>query len=371
MPLVPITGMVFVIIFFVLKLETPKTPILDGLKAIDWLGSITIVGSTVMFLLGLDFGGILHPWSSAIVVCLIIFGFVTAGLFVLVEWKIALYPLIPLRLFGSISNVASLLACFIHGMTFICGAYFLPLYFQSVLGASALLSGVWLMPLVLSLSFASATTGIYIKKTGRYLDPIIFGFLIATLGFGLFIDLPKTRTWSKIIIFQLVAGLGVGPNFQAPLLALQNGVARRDIATATATFGFVRNLATSIGVVIGGVIFQNGIQRQEETLRARLGNSANLLLGGKAGANVFLIDRLPVALRLIAREVLSIALRDIWILAVSLSAVGCFVCIFIRKTTMSREHQAVKTGLEAEEQHRKTVQEERIALKTKNGGEKV
>lgn len=50
----------------------------------------------------------------------------------------------------------------------------------------------------------------------------------------------------------------MGPNFQAPLIAIQTTVKPSDIATATGTFGFIRQLSTSISVVLGGVIFQVG-----------------------------------------------------------------------------------------------------------------
>jgi len=91
-----------------------------------------------------------------------------------------------------------------------------------VLGATPILSGVWLLPTALSLSFVSAFTGIYIRKTGQYLPPIWAGFIVMTLGFGLFIDLGVSANWAKIICYQIVAGIGVGPDFQAPLIALQS-----------------------------------------------------------------------------------------------------------------------------------------------------
>jgi hypothetical protein len=125
-----------------------------------------------MLLLGLEFGGVTRPWGSATVVCLIVFGVVVAGLFVLNEWKFARYPVMPLRIFSNGSNIACLGVCFCHGFVFIAGTYYLPLYFQAVLGATPLLSGVYLLPLALSLSVASIITGIFIKKTGKYLPPI-------------------------------------------------------------------------------------------------------------------------------------------------------------------------------------------------------
>ena len=124
-----------------------------------------------MVLLGLEFGGVTHPWSSATVICLIVFGIVVACLFVLNEGKFARYPVMPLRMFN-ISSAACLGVCFCHGFTFIAGTYYLPLYFQAVLGASPILSGVWLLPMAISLSASSIMTGIFLKKTGKYLPPI-------------------------------------------------------------------------------------------------------------------------------------------------------------------------------------------------------
>jgi len=63
----PLDGIAFVIILFFLHLDTPTTPFMDGIKAIDWLGSLTIVGGTLMLLFGLEFGGVTYPWASATV----------------------------------------------------------------------------------------------------------------------------------------------------------------------------------------------------------------------------------------------------------------------------------------------------------------
>lgn len=175
-----------------------------------------------MLLLGLEFGGITHPWDSATVLCLIIFGAVVVGIFFLIEWRVAPYPLMPLDLFSKRSNLAALCTCFFHAFVFISANYFLPLYFQAVLGATPILSGVYLLPTALSLSFLSAFTGVFIKKTGQYLPMIWFGMTVMTLGFGLFIDFDVNTSWAKIIIFQIIAGIGVGPNFQSPLIALQS-----------------------------------------------------------------------------------------------------------------------------------------------------
>lgn len=76
-----------------------------------------------MFLFGLEFGGETYPWSSATVVCLIVFGVVTWAIFIIIEWKVAISPIIPLHIFKKRSNVAALIVCFCHGAVFIAGSY--------------------------------------------------------------------------------------------------------------------------------------------------------------------------------------------------------------------------------------------------------
>jgi MFS family permease len=218
----PFDAVAFLIILLFLDIHTPKTPLREGLKAVDWLGCLTMVGAVIMILLGLEFGGISHPWTSATVICLIVFGVVLLAAFFLIEWRVAPYPLMPLDLFSKRSNLAALAACFLHAYVFIAGNYFLPLYFQAVLGATPILSGVYLLPQAVALSFMSMFTGIFIKKTGKYLPLIWAGMFLMTLGFGLFIDYDVNSSWAKIIIYQIIAGIGVGPNFQAPLIALQS-----------------------------------------------------------------------------------------------------------------------------------------------------
>lgn len=342
----PISGVGFVVLFFVLKLHNPRTPMWAGLAAIDWIGSLTIIGGTLMFLLGLEFGGVTRPWRSHTVICLIVFGLVTIFFFFLNEWKVARYPIIPLRLFRGRSNIAAFATSFCHGFVFISGSYWLPLYFQGVLGVDALHSGLYLLPYVLALSFVSATIGIFIRRTGKYVPGIIGGMAVTVLGFGLFIDFDPYPNFVKLIIFQIIAGLGIGPNFQSPLIALQTTVEPRDIASATSTFAFIRQMATSISVVIGSVIFNNEMQRQFPTLKAELGEDlAKQLSGSNAAASVVIVAQLPGEQGQIARGAYFNSLRVMYIVYVSFAALGLFASFFIVAKKLSKDHKEHKTGL--------------------------
>ncbi|KAL2191200.1 hypothetical protein L209DRAFT_40572 [Thermothelomyces heterothallicus CBS 203.75] len=363
---VPISGVAFILIVVLLKLQTPKTPFVAGIKAVDWVGTVTLVGGTLMFLLGLELGGTTYPWNSVTVICLIVFGIVTVALFVVVERYLARYPIVPVHLYSSVSNFSIFAVNLLHGIVLTENTYFLPLYCQAVLGAEPFLSGVLLLPFAVSMSVATVGTGAYLKKTGRYLDCIYLGFALMALGVGLFHDLPSSTSWPRVILYQIISGFGIGLNFQPPLIALQNSVPPADNASATASFGLVRNVASAIGVVIGSVAFANTMNDQQDELRAALGPStAELFTGSNAQANVLLVKTLPEGAqqRDLVRRAFRDALRNIWTIGATFAGAALLVSFLIKHKSLQVQHVEVKTGLEGEEERRRAALEQRAAKK--------
>jgi hypothetical protein len=344
-------------------LQTPKTPVLAGIKAIDWAGSVAITGGTVMFLLGLQFGGVTYPWSSAVVIALIVAGFVALVLFLAVERFVARYPIVPPHLFSNVSNLAIILVDFFHGTAFTQAAFFLPLYFQAVLDIEPLLSGVLLLPFALSLSLTAAGAGIFLKRTGRYVGCIRLGFAFSVLGCGLLYNLPDSRAWAKIVLYQVILGVGLGANFQPPLVALQSNVPAQDNASATATFSLVRNVSSAIAVVIGSAAFANKMTSEQGMLSGELGDDAPAAAfsGNNAQADVFLINTLNSSQQVVVRSAYLTAIQDVWIESVCFSAVGLISCLFIKNIKLDGAHVEVQTGLEGEDARKKIAFE----LKTK------
>lgn len=299
-----------------------------------------------MFLFGLELGGVNYSWASATVICLILFGVLAWVLAMWSEFKLAKHPIVPTRVFIEWSNLVILVICFCQSFVFISGAYYLPLYFQTVLLASPIQSGVYLLPMVLSLSVASGGTGILINRTGHYRELIQAGLGFMTLGFGLFIDLKPYASWTRIIIFQLIAGFGVGPNFQAPLVALQANVRRADVATATATFSFMRQIASSVSIVLGTVIYQNVMRQQAGKLVAAIGRkNATVVFSSFAGSSKPLVRSLTTAQRDIVLSAFTHALSRLWIFYAAMGGVGLIVSVFIRSRELSTLWTIQQTAL--------------------------
>ncbi|GLI80202.1 hypothetical protein PoHVEF18_008553 [Penicillium ochrochloron] len=355
---VPVSGVTFVLLLFFLDVHNPKTKIMDGVKAIDWFGSVSILGLTLMLLLGLDFGGETFAWSSSQVICLIVFGSFCSLLFIYSEKRLAKYPLMPLNIFSQLSNIATLAVAFAHGFVFIAGEYYMPLYLQSVKEASPMRSGVLILPLPLAEAFSGIATGAIIHKTGRYLELIWGGLILMVIGNGLYIHLGVDSSLGEIVGYQLISGIGAGFLFQTPIIAIQAMVSQDETATATATLGFIRNMATASSIVIGGVVFQNSMGKMKPSLLAT-GMSESLadqMTGNSAAANIEYISQIDDAAQLLAvKEAFAWSLRNMWILYTCMSAVGLLFSAFILKARLNKEHVETVTGLNQEK--RAVVQE--------------
>lgn len=349
----PISGSTFILLLIFLDVHNPRTSMKDGFKAIDWCGSLSILSLTLMLLLGLEFGTT-FSWKSPRAICLIIFGSLMSIFFLFSEKRLARYPLMPLKLFRNRSNVACLMVGFFQGMVFIGGEYYLPLYFQSVMEASPLHSGILVLPITITEALMGITVGVLIHRTGHYLEIIYLGVSLMTVGNGLYTLFSATTSIPSVIGFQIVAGTGAGALFEAPLLGLQALVSQHDTATATGTFGFVRNLATSLSIVIGGVIFQNSMDLQVSSLASPPinlpSNITSVLSGGAAAANVMVVSMIQdPAQKFAVKEAFAWSLRNMWIFYTCISALAVVASAFIERQVLSKEHVETRTGIQKEE----------------------
>ncbi|CAI7669577.1 unnamed protein product [Penicillium manginii] len=271
----PFDGVVLLLLFFNLNLTLEKEPV-TRLSSIDWMGFLLIIGGTICFLYGLETGSSgLIPWTSPTVILLIIFGVIIMALFIIWEAKFATNPLIPIRIFQTRSLLASFTVACLHSFVFISFDFFLPLYYQVVLGFRPIISGVTLFALIIPMSVATFGGGMFVRKTGNYIAMIFTGTTVLTLGTGLFIDFGTNISWARIICFEVIAGLGAGLLFQSPMISLQTHLRQKDVAAAMSAFTFLRNLFTSISIVLGTVLIQQSIGSGSLTSRIEAGDEGD------------------------------------------------------------------------------------------------
>jgi hypothetical protein len=212
-------------------------------------------------------------------------------------------------------------------------------------------SGVLILPLVITEACGGMLCGAIIHRTGRYLELIWLGLVLLTIGNGLYINLDVTSSIAEIVGYQILSGFGAGFLFQTPIIAIQAMVSQEDTATATATLGFIRNMATACSIVIGGVVFQNSMgEQQSKLLASGMSESmADRMSGDAAAASIEYIKDITDPAQLLAvKEAFAWSLRNMWILYTCMSVVGVFCSAFILKAKLSKEHVETRTGLNHE-----------------------
>lgn len=173
-----------------------------------------------------------------------------------------------------------------------------------------------------------------------------------TLGTGLYIHLHAASSLAEVIGFELLEGIGSGLLFQPPLIAVQAMVSQADTATATATLGFVRNVATTLGVVLGGVVFQNGMDARITMLRSAGLNSTliDAFSNGHAAASAEVVKGIrDIGQRTAVEDAFAWSMRNMWILFTCISGIALAVSVLIKHKDLSKEHTETRTGIEAME----------------------
>ncbi|KAK4147663.1 MFS-type transporter ucsD [Dichotomopilus funicola] len=272
----PIGGTSFIALFLFLRISHPQLPtsLTTKLARIDLPGTALFLAATVSILLGLTWGGTLHPWSSAPVLAPLLLGFAGLALFTTYEWTLATHPSLP----PPRVLLADRTAIVVLGVTFLTtlctywAFYFAPLYFQAVQAKSVLQAGLDALPLFAGLFPFAIVGGLVMGRTGRYKPLHLVGTGLLTVAFGLFSLLGEESSTAAWACFQLVGAIGAGlpvavllPAMQASLRGVATATPSRPnpnpdldlTALATGIWTFTRAFATVWGVTIPAALFNN------------------------------------------------------------------------------------------------------------------
>jgi len=255
-PLCVIAG---VIIFFYLNIppKETKTTFKQKLKKIDFLGTFLLVVFTVSFLLSLSWGGSRYEWDSIEIVSLLSMLFVSFPLFIIVEYKVAKNPIIPLQMFRNHNVITTCLINFFFGMSAMTVNNTLPLLFHDGLGISATFSGLLLAPQSITSSLGNILTGYLIGKFGYIQRYMMAGTLIIILGNYLLTTIGMSTPIVFIIFIVILLGLKLGLNTHSCVLITQQCVQRKYMSIGSTVMTFFHLIGGNLGITLYGVVVAN------------------------------------------------------------------------------------------------------------------
>lgn len=325
---VPVILLSAVLVFFTVHIPVKETDT-SKIRRVDFLGAIALVLSMVLLLLGLNSGGNVVPWSHPLVYVSLPLAFVALVSFWYIEDKVAVEPMIPVRLLLDRTVGAACLTNWFATMATYTLIYYAPIYFQ-VLGASSFQAGERLIPSAVGSSLGSIGSGLIMKRTGRYwwlsfytqLVFIASAVLIAATMDG------HIAAWPPFIYF-FMNGVGYASMLTITLIALIGAVDHEEQAVITSASYAFRSTGSTIGITIASAVFQNVVKDQ---LWKRFGGwkHADRIIP-LVRNNIEEIKNLPPEWKEGVIGVFMDALRGVWVTMLGLTVLGAVCSLFMRE----------------------------------------
>ncbi|KAK5079432.1 hypothetical protein LTS08_008843 [Lithohypha guttulata] len=258
----PVGGITFlsVLIFFTSQKHDSSIvsiPFTKRVLALDWIGNLILLGACTMLFLALQFSEERHSWSSARCIGLICGFGVTAMVFVAWMFHKGTAALIPVHVIRQRTVAASCGAAFFIYGALLLHSYYLPIWFQAVKGASAIGSGVNMIPYMVVNAFFSLFAGIFVSKNGLFAPPAIIGCAIGTVGAGLLATLQPNTSTATWVGFEVLISAGLGMAIQQGFSAVQTVLPLKEVPIGTAAVVACQSAGGAIFVSIGNTLLQN------------------------------------------------------------------------------------------------------------------
>ncbi|KAJ7071800.1 MFS general substrate transporter [Mycena belliarum] len=238
------------------------------LKRVDYAGSVSLILALLSALVGLNYKSTgAYGWDDAHVWGLLSAGFVSACVFVSIESKFAIEPVMPIIMLKRRTPGFVALNNFVLAVLTFSTTYNTPLYFTAARLRTATNAGAHLIPNSVAVSIGSLFAGWYMRKTGRYwrLQALAcLGVVAANLALSSWnMETPEWVLYATLI----PSGFGFAATLTTTLLALIASVPQDEIPLATGLSYLFRTTGQVLGVSLSAALTQTLLARN---LRARI-----------------------------------------------------------------------------------------------------
>ncbi|TNY23706.1 major facilitator superfamily domain-containing protein [Rhodotorula diobovata] len=303
----------------------PRASLAFRTFALDWVGTILMLGIITCLVLALQWGGVKYAWSDGPVIASFVVFAVLIPVFVAFEWKLAgPSRIFPLEYFKGRTQIGATLAAFFTMFVLLVATYYLPTFFQATRFHSATKSGIDILPFMLGVVFASGIAGGLISKIGYYWPFLLFGPVFSCIGSGLLYTVDENTPSANLIGYQILLGVGVGCVLQNTLIAVQADCKdETEVPQRTAIVTFGQLVGGTVGIAIASSIFGT---RLGSSLREFAPEAPFDLVRNSVEA----IPTLPAELQPGVVHAYVLALQDVFIIGVAAGGCTSLCALMIR-----------------------------------------
>lgn len=265
----------------------------EKLLQLDLIGTVLLMGAIVTYLLAIHYGGQINPWSSSLVIGLLVG---TGLLFITFAaneyWQGERAMVVP-RLIARRDLMLSAIYSTLLPGAFFAMIYYMPIYFQAIRGSSALISGAQNLPFIVSAMIGALSAGAFISKTGRHKIVMLLGAALGAIGCGLCYTFDENTPIGNWVGYQLIAGAGLGGSFQVPVIIGQAIAGPEDLSTTTSMLLGFQTVGAALFVSAAQAAFVNTLLVSLSTLAPGVDKAQVVATGAGQLRSVFSAHDLP------------------------------------------------------------------------------
>ncbi|KAG8703663.1 hypothetical protein FRC09_004018 [Ceratobasidium sp. 395] len=307
---------------------------LDKVRKVDFMGSFLSLVAVVCILVPISGGGTYYSWHSTLVIVMLTVGSILAITFLLVEWRLAALPILPLRLFRVRNILIIYTATLMTGIIYYGNLYFLPSYYTDARGFTPIQAGTYLLPLVLVQTLSSSMCGQILVRTRAPKPVIVAGFSIWCVGAGLQSTFGLETSKGMICGYLLLQGIGVGGTLQT---TAQASVDKEDRAVVTGARNFFRTLGGAVGLVVCTTAKNAVLKTQLSKIPGLAPESISAII--RSGP----VDTVGTRFEGMVRAAYMAALRTVFVVFIPIAGLSAIMTVFLKPMRLPGDKDTLPT----------------------------
>ena len=314
----------------------------DQKPKVDYLGTLLLITSTVLLLLGLEWGGKDYAWDSVQIISMFSGAAVAIALFLWVETK-AKEPILPLEIFKNKMVLGTSIVVFCQGAIMFSAITYLPILSVAVMGNEN--SNGVLTPMMFPIMIGAIIGGFLCTKVP------FRTIMIISMGMGIFEAYMlgsithETAKWTVTLVMIMMGLVVLGPLMSVSQNAVAQSVDMKYMGIASSVVGFWRSIGGVMGAAITATIVNNDLKEKMLDFAATSKMPADQI--GKMAKPEILMQKdanLPPQLVEFMRGALETALHHGFILALLAGCLGLVVAFFVGGDRYVMRQAAEETG---------------------------
>jgi EmrB/QacA subfamily drug resistance transporter len=224
----------------------PDAPASAAGRRLDVLGAVTAVAGLVLLVYAIE-GANEHGWGSFRTLVLSTVAVALLAAFAVVERRVR-EPILPPATWSNRSLISGTGLILVATALLVAVFFLNTIYFQDILGRSALETGLAFLPLVFAIGLAANAANQLIPRAGsRNLAALGLG-LVAVGAILLVVAADASSYWSDVLPGFIILGFGVGLVFPAASIAAMSEVGEDAAGLASGLITTGHELGAALGV---------------------------------------------------------------------------------------------------------------------------